>query len=89
MAVTLDKSLSPFDVTCRLLPRILHLGIGCRRGTPLEAVEELVLTEFNRLNLDLRCVKAIASVDLKKMSRAYLLLLRNIIFLLIFIQLMN
>ncbi len=66
MAVTLDKSLSPFDVTCRLLPRILHLGIGCRRGTPLEAVEELVLTEFNRLNLDLRCVKAIASVDLKK-----------------------
>ncbi len=26
----------------------------------------MVLTEFNRLNLDLRCVKAIASVDLKK-----------------------
>ena len=29
---------SPFKRTLRLIPRILHLGIGCRRGTPAGAI---------------------------------------------------
>lgn len=66
MAVTLDKSLSPFSTTVRLLPRIVHLGIGCRRNTPLEKIEALVLPKLAELNIDLRSVAAIASVDLKK-----------------------
>lgn len=66
MAVTLNSSLRPFPVTVRLLPRIVHLGIGCRRNTTLEAIEGLVLSELDKLHLDLRCVAGIASVDLKK-----------------------
>lgn len=66
MAVTLDKKLQPFAVTVRLLPKIVHLGIGCRRNTPLEKIEALVLPELEKLKLDLRSVVALASVDLKK-----------------------
>lgn len=66
MAVTLNKDIQPFPITVRLLPKIIHLGIGCRRNTPLANIEELVLPELERLHLDIRCVAEIASVDLKK-----------------------
>ncbi|WP_419078827.1 cobalt-precorrin 5A hydrolase [Phascolarctobacterium faecium] len=33
---------SPFTRTLRLIPRVLHVGIGCRRGTAAEAVEAAV-----------------------------------------------
>lgn len=67
MAITLTKSLQPFRrMTLQLLPRIVHLGIGCRRNTPLENIEDLVLPELERFSLDMRCIAGIASVDLKK-----------------------
>lgn len=66
MAITVDKNRKPFGTTVVLMPKILHLGIGCRRNTPLEKIENFVLTELARHGFDLRCVKSIASVDLKK-----------------------
>ena len=67
MAVTLSKRLAPFrPATVRLLPKIVHLGIGCKRNTPLERIEELVLPELERLDLDMRSIAGLASVDLKK-----------------------
>ena len=67
MAVTLSKRLAPFSqATVRLVPKIVHLGIGCKRNTPLERIEELVLPELERLDLDMRSIAGLASVDLKK-----------------------
>lgn len=66
MAVTLDKNNKPFGTTVVLMPKTLHLGIGCRRNTPLEKIESFVLGELAQHGFDLRCVKSIASVDLKK-----------------------
>lgn len=66
MAITLAKNLQPFKTTVRLLPEIIHLGIGCRRGTPMEKIEELVLYQLEQLNLDKRSVVGIASIDVKK-----------------------
>lgn len=67
MAVTLSTRLAPFrQATVRLLPKIVHLGIGCMRNTPLERIEELVLPELERLDLDMRSIAGLASVDLKK-----------------------
>lgn len=65
MAITLDKNKHPFETTVLLLPKIVHLGIGCRRGTPLENIEKLVLDELENLNIDKRCVVRIASIDVK------------------------
>lgn len=66
MAVTTCKNKKPFGTTVVLMPKILHLGIGCRRNTPLEKIENFVLAEMEKHGFDMRCVKSIASVDLKK-----------------------
>lgn len=66
MAITLDKEINPFAVTLQLIPKIVHLGIGCRRNTPLENIEALVLMTLKEMKLDLRSIAGIASVDLKK-----------------------
>ena len=66
MAISLRQDCKPFAQTVNLLPRIIHLGIGCRRGISLEAIEALVLPELEKLQLDHRCIVRIASVDLKK-----------------------
>lgn len=77
MAVTLDRELAPFGETLRLMPRIVHLGIGCRRGTPLANIEALVLPQLEKLRLDLRCIAGIASVDLKKDEQGLLAFARK------------
>ncbi len=55
----------PFDKTLRLIPRILHIGIGCRRGTSCSTVGEAVRTVLDRNGLDIKAVRYVASIDLK------------------------
>lgn len=66
MVITLDNQLNLFESNVRLMPKIVHLGIGCRRNTPLENIEALVLMVLEQQHLDIRCVVSLASVDLKK-----------------------
>lgn len=56
----------PFENTLRLIPKVLHLGIGCRRGTEKEAIQAAVEQVFQAHHLDFRAVKSAASIDLKK-----------------------
>ena len=56
----------PFDETLLLVPPVLHLGIGCRRGTSAEQIRsavDLVLAEYN---LHPRAIKQVTSIDLKR-----------------------
>ncbi len=57
---------SPFKTTLRLIPRILTLGIGCRKGTPEEHILSVIKTVFADNSLDIRAVGRIASIDVKK-----------------------
>ncbi len=66
LAVSLHKGVQPFVDTLVLRPRILHLGIGCRKGASMDAIEKLVLDQLRRLNLTLSLVTGIASIDVKK-----------------------
>lgn len=66
MVISLRKTVQPFVETVVLRPRILHLGIGCRRGTPMDTIEELVLQELKKLKVTMSVVKGIASIDVKK-----------------------
>ena len=63
MTIT-DKE--PFENTLRLTPKLLHLGIGCRRGTEKEAIANAVEQVFRENGLDFRAVKCAASIDLKQ-----------------------
>ena len=56
----------PFENTLRLIPKRLHLGIGCRRGIEKEAIQAAVEQVFRENNLDFRGVACAASIDLKQ-----------------------
>lgn len=55
----------PFDQTLVLTPRVLTLGIGCRKGTPETAIEEAVAAVLASRGLPLEAVEQAASIDLK------------------------
>lgn len=57
---------SPFEKTLRLIPKCLYLGIGCRKGIEAEAVRQAVYKVAEDNRIDLRAVKGIASIDIKK-----------------------
>ena len=56
----------PFSLTLRLVPQVLHLGIGCRRGTPQEAIAAAAEQVMTAHRLDWQAVKTVASIDLKE-----------------------
>ena len=57
---------SPFKTTLQLIPRILTLGIGCRKSTGKEHLMSAIKTVFTDNDLDVRAVGRIASIDIKK-----------------------
>ena len=66
IALTLDPEKTPFSNTVRLIPPVLHLGIGCRRGTAAETIAAAVERTFAAHHLSLKGVAAVCSIDLKK-----------------------
>lgn len=66
ISISLDDRKNPFPETLHLVPRVLVLGIGCRRGTKKEAIEELVRKVLREHHLSEHSVAKAASIDLKK-----------------------
>lgn len=66
IALTLDPEKTPFPHTVRLIPPVLRLGIGCRRGTAAAAIAGAVERVFAAHHLSLKGVAAVCSIDLKK-----------------------
>ena len=66
IALTLDPEKRPFPHTVRLIPPVLHLGIGCRRGTPAATIAKAVEGVFRSRHLSLKGVDAVCSIGLKK-----------------------
>ncbi len=56
---------SPFTKTLRLIPPLLHLGIGCRKGTTAAAIGQAVDAVLKENKLDRRAIRCVASIDLK------------------------
>ncbi|NCD08643.1 MAG: cobalamin biosynthesis protein CbiG [Negativicutes bacterium] len=56
----------PFPITLNLLPKTFYMGIGCRRGIAMELIEELVFAKLAEMNISLKAIVGISSVDLKK-----------------------
>ena len=57
---------SPYRTTLRLVPRVLSLGIGCRRDTSKEHLMSSIKKLLADNGLDILAVGKIASIDLKK-----------------------
>lgn len=50
----------------RLVPRIVILGIGCKRGTEKERIEAAVEEALSRWNIEPESAAAVATIDIKK-----------------------
>ncbi|MDR1796796.1 MAG: cobalamin biosynthesis protein [Clostridiales Family XIII bacterium] len=66
IAVTWREAQEARVPLCRLIPKRVAVGIGCRRGTEEGAVDFAVRTAFAVAGLDPRSICCAATVDLKK-----------------------
>ncbi len=56
----------PYTSTLRLIPRIVTLGIGCRRDTPMETIYAVVKETLETHRIDPRAIGCMASIDVKQ-----------------------
>lgn len=47
-------------------PKIVVIGMGCNRGTSVEEIEGVILDTLAELNISVKSVKALCTIDLKK-----------------------
>lgn len=60
------KTQSPFAETLHLIPRIITLGVGCRKDTPEDTITYAVTEMLKQNRIDPKSVCRVASVDIKK-----------------------
>lgn len=65
ICISLDTQKQPFDRTLHLVPRIVTIGVGCRKGVTEDAVEQAVTETLSASGVDIAAAKAVASIDLK------------------------
>lgn len=70
--ITLDAGENPFINTLHLIPRIITIGIGCRKGKSTEDIEKEILGLLHKNDISLHAVKNIASIDLKEEEKGIL-----------------
>ena len=56
---------TPFTETLLLVPPVLHLGVGCRRGISAEAIGEAVSQVCRAHQIHTKAFKQLCSIDLK------------------------
>ena len=66
------RTKEPFAESLRLTPKVLHVGIGCRRGTAQETIEAAVAAVLSAHQLDPSAVKGVYSIDLKQQEAGLL-----------------
>ncbi|MDO4270840.1 MAG: cobalamin biosynthesis protein [Eubacteriales bacterium] len=68
-----DRTAAPFAHTLHLAPRVVHLGVGCRRGAARETIERAVQGALQTAGVPPEAICAAASVDLKRDEAGLLL----------------
>lgn len=63
---------NPFERTLLLVPPVVRLGIGCRRGTSAQAIKGAVETVLSENNIHPKAVKSVSSIDLKANEEGFL-----------------
>ena len=64
--ITIRSKSSAFPKTLRIIPNLVSLGIGCRKGTSQETIEAMVLSVLGEHEIDIRSIKNINSITLKQ-----------------------
>lgn len=62
----------PFVHTLYLVPKIITLGVGCKKDTPVDTVEKVVRKACDELLIPSVSMELVASIDLKKEEQGIL-----------------
>lgn len=68
LCVSIRKT-APFDETLKLIPKIVHFGIGCKRDTPAEKIRTAIDLSIEQLDLRPESIADISSIDVKANER--------------------
>lgn len=60
------RTARPFDTTLLLIPKILHVGVGCRRGIGADKIGAAIEAALASAGLCPRAVASAASIDVKR-----------------------
>lgn len=58
--------LQPFAHTLHIVPQIVHLGIGCRRGTGVDQIDSFVHQVLSEEHIPFSAICRVVSIDLKQ-----------------------
>lgn len=72
ICVSLSDKLNPFSQTFNMVPRIVTLGIGCRKNTSVEQFEKFILGILEENKVSIHAIEKIASIDIKKYEKCIL-----------------
>ena len=65
-AIGFDTKAAPFAHTLHLVPRVVFLGIGCRKGTDAQTIEQTVQAALDAAGVPWEAVRGMASIDVKQ-----------------------
>jgi cobalt-precorrin 5A hydrolase len=66
VVVTTRTDMKYFPHTLCLYPKIVHVGVGCRKNTAFERIEKKILEALQLHHISVYAVASLASIDLKK-----------------------
>lgn len=65
ICITTSEEDSPYERTLHLIPKVITVGIGCKKNTPTGRIEEKVLAALAAAGISPKAVRQAASIDLK------------------------
>ncbi len=66
ICVSLAGNQKTYENTLNLVPRIVTVGAGCRKGVSAEVFEKFILKQLAMKNIAIEAVEQVASIELKK-----------------------
>ena len=72
ICVSLSDKLKPFPQTFNMVPKIVTLGVGCRKNTGSQQFEKFVLGVLEENKVSIHAIEKVASIDIKKYEKCIL-----------------
>ena len=72
VVVSFDPCKKLFKDNLNVIPKIIFLGVGCKKNTSTTEFEKFILNEMLNSKISIKSVKSIASIDLKENEKCIL-----------------
>lgn len=66
ICISLDENKKPFENNLNLIPKIVSVGVGCRKGADFKDIMNAIKEVLTENNISHYAIKSLNSIDLKK-----------------------